>query len=109
MTIAKTSSETIGPASMLDELIAEIASQGWLLNNCYQIDTDLWRVNLRRPTGDGDYFSDWATGPTFVDALEECMSKLAEAEFAEAKAQTYSQAKPEPKTNLLQALGLVKP
>ncbi len=94
---------------MLDELIAEIAEAGWLFNNCYQIDADLWRVNLRRPDGEGDWFSDWAIGPTFTEALEECMSKLAEAKFTESQIQAFSQAKPAPKTNLLQALGLAKP
>ena len=97
---------------MLDELLADIAGSGWLLNNCYQIDATLWRVNLRRPIDGGDYFSDWAEGETFTDALEACMSKLSKAEFVEAHIQAYGVEPAKPKLrpqSLLQSLGLAKP
>lgn len=96
---------------MIDELVADIAESGWLFNNCYQVDADLWRVNLRRPDGKGDWFTDWATGGTFAEALAECMEKLATAEFTEERPIGYSKevAKAaQPKVDLLQALGLKK-
>ena len=93
---------------MIDDLLAEIAEAGWLLNNCYQIDAYLWRVNLRREVEDGAYFSDWAEGPSLEIALGECMDKLSQAEFVETTEQTYLQAKPKARINLL-TLGLVKP
>lgn len=96
---------------MIDDLLAELASLGWLLNNCYQVDADLWRVNLRRPdpTTAGDWFTDWSEGPTFAEALEDCMIKLQDAEF-EAEVATVAMAEVVgPKLSLSQRLGLTKP
>ncbi len=97
---------------MIDTFVSDILASGWLFNNCYQIDAHLWRVNLRRPVSDGDYFSDWAEGETFVEALEICMTKLAEAEFTEAHIQAYGFEPAKSKINpqaLLKSLGLTKP
>lgn len=90
----------------MDELLTDLATQGWLMNNCYQTDARLWRVSLRRPTPDGDWFSDWAEGDTLEDALCECMSKLQDATFAES---TPISAFIEAPINLLQAIGFAKP
>lgn len=65
----------------VNTLLADLAVDHWLLNNCYQVDATLWRVNLRRPDDNGAWFTDWAEAPTFAEALEDCMSKLASAEF----------------------------
>jgi len=95
----------------MDEILAEIAENGWLFNNCYQVDATLWRVNLRRPDGNGDWFTDWALGPTFADALHDCMAKLAEAEWIEEHPVTFAQAAdPAPVSgqSLLARLGLNK-
>jgi hypothetical protein len=89
---------------MIDELLSDLAAQGWLINNCYQPDGGLWRLSLRRPTPTGDWFSDWAEGPTFEDALTECMSKLLDAEFTADTPQQYSL---EPKQSLIAVLGLL--
>lgn len=59
----------------------DLATQGWLLNNCYQHDDGTFRVNARRPTPTGAWFTQWAEGPTLADALADCMSKLLDAEF----------------------------
>ncbi len=96
---------------MIDNLLSELALNGWLFNNCYQVDATLWRVNLRRPAPDGDYFSDWAEGETFAEALETCIAKLAEAEFTEAHIQAFGFEPAKSKLNtksLLQSLGLTK-
>jgi hypothetical protein len=98
---------------MVDLLLAEIASNDWLLNNCYQVDVSLWRVSLRKPTNDGGVFcSSWAEGATLEEALEECMSKLAEAEFSEDIPQSFTREIEAAKVggqSLLMALGLRKP
>jgi hypothetical protein len=69
----------------MDELLTDIAESGWLFNNCYQVDAALWRVSLRRPDGNGDWFSDWAEGSTLAGALHDCMAKLADAEWEEER------------------------
>lgn len=92
---------------MIDTLLTELAEAGWLLNNCYQVDAALWRVSLRKPFGDGgEWYSSWAEGPTLLEALEDCMMKLNDAEFVEAQEITFGASLPEPKISLSQRLGL---
>ena len=88
----------------MDELLADLAIQGWLVNNCYQVDGGLWRISLRRPTPTGDWFTDWAEGTTFEDALTECMSKLLDAEFAIEEPTRGSVA---PAQDLIRVLGII--
>lgn len=98
---------------MLEELLNELASQGWLVNNLYQVDVALWRVSLRMPAYDGHYYSDWAEGETLIETLVTCIDKLDQAEFSVDPPQSWGKSvdKPAPPTgqSLLQALGLVKP
>lgn len=90
-----------------DDLLAELATLGWLLNNCYQTSRSTFRVNIRRPTLDGNWFTDWAEADTFPDALAECMSKLLDAEFvADEPAIAVAES---PRRSLLDALGLRPP
>lgn len=93
----------------VDDLLADLSILGWQVNNAYQRDATLWRVSLRRPVPSGDYFSDWGEGPTLTSALEEAMSKLADAEFVEETPQSYAQAPAPLPFNLLKAIGLAKP
>lgn len=94
----------------LDEIIQEIAQQGWLFNNCYQYDAGLWRINLRRPDANGGWYTDWVEAPTLKDGLELCMEKLAEAEYVEDRAQSHSIDTSTPTTrSFLEGLGLLKP
>lgn len=87
----------------IDSLLTDLFTSNWLLNNCYQLDDLTFRVSLRRPTPTGAWFSEWAEGPTLADALEECMSKLLDAEFhTEAPSVGYV----EPTVSLIEALGL---
>lgn len=94
---------------MIQSLLDEIASFGYLFNNCYQLDDGSWRVNLRRPDPDGgDWFTDWAEEATFDLALETCMSKLSYAEFVESKSSKFVEAPKEVGKGLLAKLGLLK-
>lgn len=88
---------------MIDSLLTDLADSGWLVNNAYQTDDGLWRVNIRRPTPTGDWFTDWSVGPTLADAISDCMSKLLDAEFATTKQPI---ATIEPSVDLVTALGL---
>lgn len=89
----------------LDATFTDLATRGWLVNNLYQEEPNRWRVNLRRPEGTGDWFTDWAYGETLEDALEECMSKLNDAEFTHEPETTHAAV---PKAcSLAEALGLV--
>lgn len=96
---------------MIDDLLAEIAGLGWFLNNCYQLDATLWRVNLRRPDpdNDGDWFTDWSEAPTFEEALEDCIIKMRDAEFVVEPEIRFSGEPAKPKVSLLQTLGLCRP
>lgn len=100
----------------MEQLLEDIAESGWLFNNCYQVDSALWRVSLRRPDGSGDWFSDWAEGPTLASALTDCMAKLADAEWEEShQPKAIHGAIPDNSTlersakSLLARLGLAKP
>ena len=96
----------------VDELLAELSTLGWLVNNCYQPDSGLWRVSLRKPSGDsGDYCSDWSEGPTLYDAIGDAMSKLGSAEYFDTPITTATiDSSPIPKAkSLLETLGLTKP
>lgn len=89
----------------LESLLTEIAEAGWLFNNCYQPDAGLWRVNLRRQDGEGNWFTEWSEAPTFIEAVEDAMGKLATAEFT---ANTAITAKIDTtKVSLLEQLGLL--
>lgn len=90
---------------MIDDLLTEIAEAGWLVSNLYQLDSNLWRVNLRRPDIDGDYCTDWAEAPTLASALAECMDKLHEAEWFPERQTTVSAAPKPEAQSFLQALG----
>lgn len=88
----------------VDDLLADLAHLGWLVNNAYQTTGARWRVNIRRPTPTGSWFTDWVIADTLEDALTECMSKLLDAEFVETPEATAIAA-PQP-TDLATALGL---
>ena len=89
----------------VDDLLSDLSRGGWLVNNAYQTDDSRWRVNIRRPTPSGDWFTDWAVADTLADALCECMSKLLDATFTEEPEVTgYIDTTPIP--DLLSTLGL---
>lgn len=90
----------------MNELLLEIAESGWLFNNCYQQDDGSWRVNLRRPDGFGDWFTDWAEAPTFEEALAICMDKMASAEYEVQRETKHIVDTSKP--SLLSLLGLAK-
>lgn len=94
--------------------ITLLIPDGWLVNNCYQMDDGRWRMNIRRPDGKGHWFTDWAEGSTLEIALEECISKLRDAEFYEKEEVSYkiageaSENRGQSGLKILQEIGLVK-
>lgn len=82
---------------MLEQFINFLLDEGWLFNNCYQNDAGIWRVNLRRPSGNGDYFTGWAESPSFLGALQACASKIEDATFHEEKKAVFSVTETQPK------------
>lgn len=89
----------------MDELLADLDRSGWLINNCYQRSSGIFRVSLRRPTPTGSWFSEWAEGETMAEAFTECMSKLLDAEFhLEDEVIAYV---PAPNRSLVDILGLI--
>lgn len=90
----------------MDSILTQIVESGYLFNNCYQADDGQWRVNLRRPDGEGDWFTDWAEAPSLEEALTICTEKMASAEYIEAVQSKHSADATKP--DLLSALGLRK-
>ena len=88
----------------MDELITSILDRGWLFNNCYQVDAGLWRVNLRRPDGEGDWFTDWAEASSLQQALETCLDKMEQAEWIEASPIVLGKDQPLSLTDQMQEL-----
>jgi|SRR6185436_1117238 len=93
---------------MIDELLSVFALEGWLVNNLYQVDSGLWRANLRKDDGEGAWFTSWAEAPTAFDALWEAFEQSPAAEFA-ATPETHSTIDRSPAPSLLARLGLAKP
>lgn len=100
--------------STLDDLFAEISARGWLFNNLYHVNRDdespLWRANLRRPDGNGDWFTHFAKGPDLATVLETCITEMEHAEYIANQPQTFAiDTTPPPEgKSLLDALGLAK-
>lgn len=89
---------------MIDSLLSECASSGWLLNNLYQLDSGEWRANLRSSDG---RFTEFGKGDSAVEALERTISLIANAEFSDLEgSETVHYAAPQ--LSLLDQLGLIK-
>jgi hypothetical protein len=102
---------------MIEDLLSDLASSGWTLSWAFQYAPSEWRVSIIHQDDIGRqwdqpsiYLSHCASAPTFAEALEDAMLRRNEAEFMQGHDNTYGgmALAPAP-TNLLQALGLVKP
>jgi hypothetical protein len=91
----------------MDDLLAELSAEGWLVSTLAQHDDGTWVANLRKPVDGGDLLTEWARGPTAAIALELAMTKIGEAEYAANAAQAYSAAPP-PGEGVLSRLGLTQ-
>ena len=60
----------------MNELLAEIADRGFLVNNLFQLDTGEWQCNLRSPD---HMFTNWSRGPTPIIALSLALDAIATA------------------------------
>lgn len=97
---------------MIEDLLTELSSTGWRLSWAFQFADGHWRASII-------YVLEWngydqpdlyhahcADAPSLAEAIEDAMSKRAEAEFVEGNKQRYSlEPKPE-KVDLIRALGL---
>lgn len=91
---------------MIQELLTEIAVSGWLINNLYQVDGGLWRASLRKPDGEGDWFTTWAEASTIEDVLYDAFGLTESAEFAHTP--TVGVSISTMPTDLLSRLGLTR-
>ena len=85
----------------LPEALDEIAANGWLVNNLFQLNDGLWQANLRRER----FFTEFGRGPAPEAALEAAMAKMEEAEPSEFDLEPY-EAKAFKEPSLLALLGL---
>lgn len=92
----------------MDHIFATLQSRGWLMNNCYQQDDGLWRMNLRKPVDGGDLFTDFSEGYDLESVLEDAMLKIDSAEF-EPEREIMASIDLRRGQDLLQSLGLIKP
>jgi len=58
----------------LEDLIASINSEGWIVNNLFQRNTGVWQANLR--STDDRYFTEFGLGQSPFEALSEALSKI---------------------------------
>lgn len=66
----------------LEELIAQVNSEGKLVNNLFQVDASLWRCSLRAPLPSGDNYYDFGEGSSAIAALASASEKI-DFEFME--------------------------
>lgn len=94
---------------MIEDLLSELSSLGWTISWAFQYAPSEWRMSIIREedvgAAQGSYISSCAFAPTFAEALEDCLSKRADAKW-EAAPKSLAQA--EPKLDL-QSLGLGRP
>lgn len=78
---------------MIEDLLSELSATGWTISWAFQYAPSEWRMSIIREedvgTQQGSYTAACAFAPTFAEALEECLSKRAEAEFQPAMPQGY--------------------
>lgn len=62
----------------IDALLAQVAARGFLVNNLFQLGTNHWRANLRRPLVPGERveFYEFGDGPTAADALTLALRRM---------------------------------
>lgn len=95
----------------LETILIDLASRGWRVNQIYQFDNSTWRVNLRARGAGGDWFGDFAEAPTLLEAIEDAIAKMNDAEWFDDTAPEWSldpTPAPKPKS-LLATLGLGQP
>jgi hypothetical protein len=94
---------------LIEDLLTELADTGWTISWAFQYGPSEWRMSIIREedigSEQGSYLSSCAFAPSFAEALEDCLSRRAEAEFSPPHQQTWAQA-PKPTTSLIAALGL---
>lgn len=94
---------------MIESLLTELADTGWTISWAFQYGPGEWRMSIIREEDiggeQGSYLSACAFAPTFAEALEDCLSKRAEAEWEPSQKQSWAQ-EPKPTTSLIAALGL---
>lgn len=74
------------PGLTTDEILAEIAESGWLINNLFQLSDGTWRANLRTE----EYVTHFGEGPTPAIALDEALVSVNSALKIHQPAITHS-------------------
>ncbi len=79
---------------MIEDLLSELDTLGWTISWAYQFSLGHWRMSIIRHEDVGEdqgtYLTHCVDAPTFAEALEDCMSKMAEAEWEPKQEQSYS-------------------
>lgn len=95
---------------MIEDLLNDLSSLGWTISWAFQYAPSEWRMSIIREedlgSEQGSYISHCAFAPTFAEALEDCMSKMAEAEFEPRKPISWGKEPAATKIDLVSALGL---
>lgn len=97
---------------MIESLLTDLAASGWKLSWAFQFAPDHWRVSIiyvlewNGYDQPDIYHSHCADAPSLAEAIEDAMSKRAEAEFVEGSKQRYSLEPKAERIDLVTALGL---
>lgn len=94
---------------MIEDLLIDLAESDWTISWAFQYSPGEWRMSIIREEDigaeQGSYLAHCAFAPTFAEALEDCLSKRAEAQWEPSTPITWAQ-EPKPMQNLIAALGL---
>jgi hypothetical protein len=98
---------------VIEDLLTELSDSGWTLSWAFQFAPDHWRVSIIHHSDIGEppghYTSFCADAPSFAEALEDAMLRRNDSpQWTPTQDREWHPETPRP-TNLLQALGLVKP
>lgn len=94
---------------MIEDLLNDLSTLGWTVSWAYQFEQGHWRVSIITTTDIGEapgtFISHCADATTFAEALEDAMSKRAEATFEPQTTQGFSIERSQG-LSLVAALGL---
>lgn len=81
-------------SAMLESLLQDLTTLGYTISWAFQFEPNHWRVSICRASTvgepSGSYISHCADAPTLAEAIEDALSRRAEAEFVVEEDQTYT-------------------
>lgn len=90
---------------MIESLLNELSALGWTVSWAFQFEPNHWRISIIHYVDDKVHLSSCADAPTFAEALEDAMSRMADAEIEDIEKPSFAK-EPKVSGSLIAALGL---